>query len=168
MLFTPRPKGLGRESYLSLGDGEEVTGIFRGDIYTFKKHWSQTRSVECAGEGCSTCKAEAERNALEEDPKKRKFPGFRFRINFVTSRDGKWVAKIFEGGGELYDTLTTLDKKFDLTKTVIDITRQGLKQNTKYQITPRPDQPITKEMEARIKTVELLPLSQKVEESVEA
>ena len=168
MLFTPREKGLGKENFLKLGDGEEVTGIFRGEIYRLKKHWSASRSIECIGFGCPVCPAEAESNAKEKDEKKHRFAMFRFRVNFVTTINGQWVAKIFEGGGELYDTLTNLDKKFDVTKTVVDISRQGMKQNTKYQITPRPDQPLTADIESMINSVRLHGLSTKAEESVEA
>lgn len=150
MLFVPRPKGLGKDNFLKLADKEEVTGIFAGEIYSFRRHWSQAtqRSIECLGEGCQVCATDPESRA-----------SFRFRINFVTTKDGKWFPKIFEGGGELYDTLTGLDKKFDLSKTVVEITRMGMKQNTKYNVLPRIDQPITKDMEAKIKAVELLPLS---------
>lgn len=159
MLFTPRQKGLGKESFLTLNDKEEVTGLFRGEIYTFKRHWVNNRGTECIGTDCPVCKVDPEKN----------YPSFRFRINFVTTKEGQWIAKIFEGGGETYDLLTSHDKKFDLTKTVVDITRRGLKQNTKYDITPRLDQPITKEMEAKIKLVGLLALSvEKVPEAMGA
>jgi hypothetical protein len=148
MLFAPRPKSLGKDAFLKLSDKEEVTGIFRGEIHTFRRHWANNRGVECGGEGCAICQADPEN-----------YPAFRFRINFITTKDGKWLAKIFEGGGELYDTLTSLDKKFDLSKTVVEITRLGLKQNTKYNVLPRIDQPVSKEMEAKIGAVGLLPLT---------
>lgn len=148
MLFVPRPKSLGKDNFLKLGDKEEVTGVFKGELYTFRRHWTNNRSTECAGEGCPICK---------EDPEN--YPAFRFRANFITTKDGRWLPKIFEGGGELYDQLTNLDRKFNLVKTVVDIARSGLKQNTKYNVVPRTDIPITKEMEAKIAAVELLPLS---------
>jgi hypothetical protein len=148
MLFTPRQKGLGKENFLTLNDKEEVTGIFSGEIFTYKRHWSNNRSQECIGQDCPFCKAEPD-----------KYPAFRFRINFITTKDGKWVSKIFEGGGETYDQLASLDRKFDLSKTIVEITRRGLKQNTKYDILPLTNQPITKEMETKIKGVTLLPLS---------
>lgn len=148
MLFVPRPKGLGKDNFLKLGDKEEVTGIFRGEIYSFKRHWVNQRSAECIGEGCPICAA---------DPENR--PSYRFRVNFITTKDGKWIAKIFEGGGELYDTLANLDKKFDLAKTVVEITRRGMKQNTRYDVLPLVNQPLTAEMKAKIEAVALLPLS---------
>lgn len=164
MLFEPRAKGLGKDSFLKLNDKEEVTGIFRGEIHTFKRHWVGNRSQECTGQNCPFCTAK-----IDPEKDKENYPAFRFRVNFVTTVNGEWVAKIFEGGGELYDQLTNFDRKFDLTKTVVEIARQGLKQNTKYHILPRIDQPITKEMEAKLKSVSLLALSvETVEEAVSA
>jgi hypothetical protein len=158
MLFTPRPKGLGKDNFLQLRDKEEATGIFSGEIYTFKRHWTNNRSTECLGEDCSICKVDPEN-----------YPSFRFRINFITTINGQWVSKIFEGGGETYDLLTGLDRKVDLAKTFIDITRQGLKQNTKYHFFPRTNEALTKEMKAKIDEVELLALcAEKVEQAVEA
>jgi hypothetical protein len=49
--------------------------------------------------------------------------------------------------------------KFELSKTVIEITRRGLKQSTKYDILPMTNQPLTKEMEQKLNTVPLLALS---------
>lgn len=153
MLFVPRPKGLGKDNFLKLGDGEEVTGVFRGEVYSFRQHWRSNGGVECSGEGCQIC---AEPPPEGEKPR---YPAFRFRVNFITSKDGKWVAKIFETGGEVYDALTSLDKKFGLDKTVVDLARSGQKKDTKYTIVPRPDQPLTKEMMDKIKAVPLLPLT---------
>jgi hypothetical protein len=144
MLFVPRKKGLGRENFLRLNDQEEVTGLFRGDIYLF-----DNRSLECPGAGCKLCATQLKEN----------YPAFRFRINFVAYKNGQWIPKIFEGGGETYDVLTHLDRKFDLSKTLIDITRRGIRQNTKYDILPRTDQPITQEMELRINDVDLLQIA---------
>lgn len=148
MLFTPRQKGLGKDNFLKLRDKEEITGLFRGEIYTFKRHWSNNQGVECVGEDCPVCKVDPEN-----------YPAFRFRINFITTIDGKWVAKIFEGGGELYDSLANLDRKFDLSKTVVEITRRGLKQSTKYDILPLVNEQVTSEMEKKLKEVDLLQLS---------
>lgn len=158
MMFTPRPKGLGKDSFLKLQDKEEVIGIFKGEIYTFKHHWTEKQGFECEGANCQHCKNNPD-----------KFPSFRFRINFVTTINGNWVAKIFEGGGELYDQLENLDRKYDLSKTVVEIIRRGLKQSTKYDILPMVQHPLTKEMEAKIKSVSLLPLTvEKLEAVVSA
>jgi hypothetical protein len=157
MLFTPRPKGLGKDSFLKLNDKEEVAGLFRGEIYTFKRHWTNNQGVECQGENCQVCKVDPENYA-----------SFRFRINFITTINGQWVAKIFEGGGEIYDQLENLDRKYDLSKTVVEIIRRGLKQNTKYDILPM-NRPVTPEMEQKIKSVTLLALSaERAQEAVEA
>jgi hypothetical protein len=150
MLFTPRPKGMNKDNFLKLNDKEEVTGLFSGDIYTFRRHWDGNRGVECSGEGCGLCKTITD-----------KYPAFRFRVNFLIASEGKVFPKIFEGGGETYDSLTNLDRKYDLSKTVVEITRRGLKMNTKYDFLPLVNQQITKELESKIKACELLPLSMK-------
>jgi hypothetical protein len=148
MLFTPRPKGLGKENFLRLNDQEEATGIFRGEIYTFKQHWVNGRGTECTGSGCQMCASDPDH-----------YPAFRFRVNFIQSNNGQFSAKIFEGGGGIYDSLVSLEKKFDLSKTIVDIARSGTKKNTKYQILPRVDMPVTQELESRLRAVPLLQLS---------
>lgn len=112
--------------FLRLNDKEEAIGIFKGEIYTFKRHWFNNRGQECQGANCQICKT---------DPENK--PSFRFiRINFIVLKDEEWTAKAFEGGSELYDTLSILDQKFDLSKTLIEITRWGIKQKTKYDVLP--------------------------------
>lgn len=156
MLFAPRPKGLGKDNFLKLADKEEVTGLFAGAIYAYKRHWVAGRGAECAGDGCQYCAAPPD---LDEKGRNKNAPTFRFRVNFITTKDGKFIPKIFEGGGEFYDQLVNLDKKFDLQKTVVDITRMGMKTNTKYSVVPRVDIPLTKEWMDKIAAVQLLPLS---------
>jgi hypothetical protein len=150
MMFEPRPKGLGKDNFLKLNDKEEVTGIFRGDIRKFRRHWidATDRSQDCTGKDCSACKQFPD-----------KAPAFRFRINFAVLKGDQLIPRIFEGSGEIYDMLTTLDKKVDLSKTPIEITRTGLKQNTRYTFFPMHNMPFTKEMEAKLKALPLLPLS---------
>ena len=154
-MFPPRPKGLGKENFLKLSDQEEVTGIFRGELITFKKHWVHGASTECLGSSCGICK---------EDPKN--YPMFRFRINFIVFKKNQWEAKIFEAGGGVYDLLTSLNKKMDLSQVLIEITRRGMKQNTKYDFLPRTDIPISQEMKKQIQAMELLPLSSGVSQGV--
>jgi hypothetical protein len=150
MMFKPRPKGMGKDNFLKLANGEEVSGVFRGEIYTFRNHWrgKGTPSLECSGADCAVCATKPEKG-----------PSFRFRINFITSKDGKWIAKIFESGGDVYDDLARLDKKFDLSTTVVDLSRTGVDKETRYNVLPRKDIPLTKEMEAQINAVPLLALS---------
>lgn len=158
MMFDPRPKSLGKDNFLKIGDKEEVTGIFRGSIYKFKRHWveSTNRSQDCTGKDCVACKTES------------KGPAFRFRVNFAVIKGDQVLPRIFEGSGETYDNLTTLDKKVDLSKTPIEITRTGAKQSTRYTFFPLHNMPLTKELEAAIKTLPLLPLSVESNEQVAA
>ena len=157
MLFNPRPKGLGRDNFVKLNDGQEITGVFRGVPHTFRRHWEGNRGSECIGAECPLCKAESEK----KEPKR---PAFRFRINLLTSAEGKYAPKIFEGGGELYDELSSLDKKFNLAQTPVTITRRGTGTNTRYSIIPLPHMPVSKEMDKQISAVTLLPLTAQVEE----
>lgn len=148
MMFTPRPKSMNRDHFIKLADQEEVTGVFRGSIHTFRQHWTQTRSVDCTGVECPLCKANPD-----------KYPAFKFRVNFVTSKDGQWISKLFEGSGSLYDQLVNLDKKLGLDKTAVDIARSGVGKNTKYNVIPRTDIPLDAKVMAKINAVPLLPLT---------
>jgi hypothetical protein len=148
MMFIPRPKGLGSEKFLKLNDKEEVSGFFKGEIYIFNHHWSNKRGVECTGTDCPICAIDPDNRA-----------NFRFRVNFIISNNDQWIPKIFESNGETYDSLVKLDRKYDLTKTLVEITRSGVQQNTKYHILPVANYPITKEMQDKLNAVTLLPLS---------
>ena len=151
MLFTPRKKGISTENFIRLQDGQEVTGIFAGMPDTFKIHWLNNKTSICE-DGCSVC-----RDFPDNKPK------FRFRINLVTQENGKWIPKIFEGGGPLFDDLVAKDAKFGLHKTLIEISRRGTKADTKYEVLPRLDIVVTPEMIKEIKTVKLHVLTQQKE-----
>lgn len=150
MMFKPRPKGLGKDNFLKIEDGGEVTGVLKGEVHAFRKHWmgGNMPSVECPGKDCPVCAT---------NPPKGAAP--RYRVNFITSKDGQWSAKIFEFGNELYDQFFALNKKFDIANIVLDIGRTGKDKNTRYNILARPDIQITKEMRAKIDAVPLLALS---------
>jgi hypothetical protein len=145
MMFTPRPKGLGKDNFVKLNDRESLLGIFRGDIYTFKRHWANNKSETCTGAECPICKVDA-----------KNYPSFRFRINFLTDN---MLPKIFEGGAETYDALTEVDKSSDLAKCLVQITRRGLSKKTSYEFEAQVKTPITKEARAKIDSIPLLPLS---------
>lgn len=151
-MFSPRPKSLGSDNFLKLADEEEVTGMFKGEIHKFYRHWANNRSEECPGKAvCEICKA---------DPKN--FASFRFRINFITVKNDQLFTKIFEGGGEVYDMLVSLDKKYDFSKCLAQIVRRGVKTRTKYDIIPLTTHPITKAMDEKLKAVTLLKLGESV------
>lgn len=131
------------KNFVKLKSGDSVTGVFRGDPYDFKQHWSNQRSSLCTGEACEKCKAGDK-------------PGFRFRINFVTTENGAQVAKIFEQGWTVYDYLRTLNESdYDLEKHTVKITRNGEGTNTTYNIVPLAKGALSAEQEKKIAKVEL-------------
>lgn len=148
MQFLAAQNGGGEDSksFLKLKDKESVRGVFRGDPYDFKKHWTGTRSEVCLGQGCALCAA---------DPGKK--PSFRFRINIlVKDEKGAYVSKIFEQGWTVYLQLADLHKVYPLDKTVMRITRSGSGQNdTHYSILPEPRGDVTPQMEALFSKVPL-------------
>lgn len=143
MMFTPRQKGIGKDNFIKLQDRESVIGVFVGEIFTFKRHWINDRGEICQGgkEKCQFCK---------DDPKT--YPSFRFRVNFINDT---MCAKIFEGGGEAHDALCLLDKKYDLSKTLVEIIRKGKGTRTTYDFEILTDQKVPTD----ISKVSLLSLS---------
>lgn len=110
--------------FLRLKSGDSVKGVFRGEPYDFKQHWVNQRGSVCEGDGCPHCK-------------EGKKPSFRFRLNFVLSENGAMVAKIFEQGWMVYESLRSLHgADYDLEKTVVQITRHGSGQDTTYSVIP--------------------------------
>lgn len=148
MMFAPRPKGLGSDNFLKLNDREKVVGVFKGDLYKFRRHWVGGKGMECEGaDKCPVCK---------EGSSKENYPSFRFRINFVTD---KMIPKIFEGGAETYDALTLVDAQYDLSQYIVQISRRGLGKKTTYEFEVDAKTPLTKENKTKIESVTLLSLS---------
>src|SRR5687768_5022416 len=127
MEFLPRMEG--SASYLKLGDGEKVRGIFRGNPHTFKVHWTGNASVPCQGkDACDLC-AKGDR------------PKFRFKVNIIVKDGTAYVAKVFEQGFRTYDAMRNLhaelkEQGLGLDKVVVTISRNGSKQDTTYSILP--------------------------------
>lgn len=119
--------GSGSKLFVKLGDGDKITGLFRGDPKVFRTHWVDNKSHKCTGrETCVHCK-NGDKSKL------------RFRLNFITKENGVLVAKIFEGSGNGYYDLKELHENgYDLEQTIINITRTGLKQDTRYSFIPAP------------------------------
>lgn len=143
------PRGKGIVNLIKLKSGESVKGIFRGDPYQFKQHWKNGRGYPCQGMDCLLCKE------VDEEGKPR-YPNFRFRVNFIISENGQWVAKVFEQGGRVYDKVEALSTEYALDKIQVKITRYGTdKSNTNYEIVPLPRGEVTPEMEKKISEVKL-------------
>lgn len=147
-------------NFVKLKDGERIVGVFRGDVYKYKQHWSNNKSETCTKEATGSCPHCAE----------GKRPGFRFNLNFLTmNSEGVFEAKIFQGGAKVYNTLKGLhESDYNLEKTMVSIARAGsTKDDTVYTILPTRDCDITEAKEAVISKVPLLDLGPKHEDDHE-
>jgi hypothetical protein len=113
--------------FVSMKSGDKVKGVFAGDPFIFHQHWLGRGSELCPGkETCKTC----------PDDK----PKFRFRLNFLTQENGVWVAKIYEGGYQVYKALKEMhESDYDLTQTCVTVIRSGDGTDTRYNILPTKD-----------------------------
>ena len=147
------------KNFIRLKDGESVVGVFRSDPHDFRVHWDHGQSIECVGAGCPQCKAGSK-------------SAFRFRINFITQENGAYVAKIFEQGKAVYMALGALHSSgYDLTKTVVSITRTGSgKNDTQYNVLPLPPPKgiVTDAFEAKLQAIKLHDLAGSHDDSAEA
>jgi hypothetical protein len=139
--------------FVKLKDKQSIKGIFRGEIFDFKQHWTRSaqgdRSQVCKGQGCPICAV---------SPKK---PTFKFRVNFVTTENGAFIARIFESNAGVYVTLRDMAKAgYNLEKTKVQITRNGEGRDTKYTILPVANSPLTTQHEQEIAKVVLHDLTQ--------
>lgn len=108
--------GEGSGSFLKLKRGEPVKGICRGELCEFKIKWIDGKS-----------------HVVEKNTPGAKS---RFRINFLTTENGKTSMKIWEFGISIQNQLFELSTEYDLAKTMIKITRHGEKLETTYAIIP--------------------------------
>lgn len=140
MKFPKREHADGPSNYLKLKDGESVTGILAGELYSyFQTGFGPTAKIVGPGEGKE-----------------------RFRANFVVKEGDKYVAKVWEFGPKIYDILSALSENgWDLNNTLLTISRSGTtKENTKYTVTPSPKSPTQQAMK-EIERLELNSLGPK-------
>lgn len=151
----PGRSGGDGKDYLRIQDGQEVTGVFRGEPILVAKHWDkQNFKGICKGEGCELCAQGGTK--LKE----------RFRINFITKEDGNYVAKVCEQGKPFWHQLDKLAKKFDpLDRCLVEISRTGSGLETKYTILPAKEWQVNEALEAKLRAVKLQDL--RAEESTE-
>ncbi len=125
-----------QSNFVRLKDGETISGIPRGEIHHAYIVWENRKRREVS-KGTPDAK-------------------FRFSMNFVVKEGTSYVAKIFEGGTMVYKQLKKLSKDYDLTETVIKITREGSELDTEYDVIPAPPkQQPSLEALAFIGTIEL-------------
>jgi hypothetical protein len=109
--------------FLKLGDGESKIGVCRGDLYEFFQVWENNRS----------------RLVKPDEPGAKS----RFRLNFVSYEDGKFVARIWEFGLMVYNQLADINEEYPLEKTKLKVTRKGKGTDTVYMILPMLKEPIS-------------------------
>jgi len=129
--------------FLKLKDGEDIKGVCRGHVYEFFVKWENNKSLVVEG----------------SDPDARS----RYRINFVTNIDGKFVAKVWEFSQTICNKLADLAEEYDLSKTKIKIKRSGTGTDTDYSIIPLLKEPIPDKIMKEIEEVELQVLNIKPE-----
>lgn len=135
------PESGGSKNFLKLKDKESVQGIFMGELHEFFVLWGNNKS----------------REVQEGTPEAK----FRFRVNFISKEGAVYVPKIFEQGSIVYKQLRELHEEYDLEKTMVKITRNGLGTDTTYSLLPLLKHVITKDVAEHLKEIELLPLESK-------
>ena len=131
----------GSNKFLKVGDGQSVNGVFRGEIYTFYNKWVNGKGMTCS----------------PDDPGAKP----RFKLNFVTMEDGKFVAKIFEFPQTVYNLLSDINDVYPLDKTKVKVSRRGTGTDTTYNILPLVNEPISGTTLNQIESVALQVLDDK-------
>ncbi len=136
----------GPSNFIKLKDGETIAGICRGEIEDGFVIW-ENRVKTPVSEGTPGAK-------------------FSFKVNFVVKEGTSYVAKVLEGGIQIYKQLSALSAQWDLPDTVILISREGSgPTDTEYTVMPAPPkQQPTKEALEFIASMELNDLSGEPEE----
>lgn len=143
----PISEGNGSNLFLRLKDGESITGICRGEVYTFFNRWTGKTS-----------------EVVSEDAEGAK-P--RYRVNFVTVEEGVLVAKIWEFPNAVLEQLEGINDEYPLEKTKIKITRRGTGTDTIYMILPLLKEPISPKAMKEIEAVHMNILEHKQKPSTE-
>lgn len=129
------PEGRGSNLFLKIKDGESVIGVFRGEPLEFYSKWIGGKS----------------QIALPDDPEAKK----RYRLNFITKEDGKFVPKIWEFGVFIYNQLADINDEYPLEKTKVKITRHGTGTDTTYMILPLLKEPLPPKILKEIESIHL-------------
>jgi len=126
----------GPSNYIKLKDKETVSGVLRGEPHECYVLWENKVKTEVPA-GTSGAK-------------------FNFKINLIVKEGSSYVAKILEGGAQIYKQLAALSKEWELEETVVIIGRDGTGLETEYTVMPAPPkQQPTKEALEFIRTMEL-------------
>lgn len=119
------------KSFVKVGDGNSVIGVFKGDPEIFYQVF--------------------ENGKYKVVPKSDASGVFRFSINFITKEDGKLVAKLFQGNWHDLKALKALHDEFNLEETYVKVSQTGERQNKRMSFMPmtkqKPDQALFKAVE---------------------
>jgi hypothetical protein len=127
----------GNSGFLSLKDGESVKGVYRGEIHEYRVKWENGKYVEVP----------------ETDSSRMN----RFKLNFITFREGKFIALVHEFGVTIYDQLASIHSEYDLQSTKVKVSRQGsTKDDTVYHVLPLLKEPLSA---ALLEQIEAMPLN---------
>lgn len=143
MKFKDRPKSDqgegGTNRYLRLKDGDAVKMIPRGEIFEFYSVFGTKGDVPAGTSGAKK----------------------KYRMNVVVLEEGKFVMKIFDFNGPLYDQFVEINKfceenKQDITKTKVRVSRKGAgKSDTTYMALPLTNEPLTAAIIQQIESIDL-------------
>jgi hypothetical protein len=154
IIFPKNNKRDDAEDFISLKDGQSVSGIIRGNPLTFYQHWltqGETRAaVACPGKSaCPHC-AQGVKS------------GFRSRFNFIIKDNGEYVPKILEQGAKVYEVIEELQTThgYDLERTVLRVARKGSGFNdTTYSVVPVQGQTVDDVLNKKLSGIKLLDLN---------
>lgn len=125
---------IGGGNFLRIEPNTAVTGVFVGEIATFYCKWEDRRRVVCSPEQGGK---------------------FRFAANFIVKENGVFVAKILEGGAQIYKQVQEFENNgYSVDDTIFTIKRQGSGMETEYFVTPQRER-ISPEMQKQLKAVEI-------------
>lgn len=141
MKFPKSNQGVGAGNFFKLKDGENKTGVLRGEPYRFFVLWEGGKSVLC-----------------EENTKGR---SVRYRVNIVVFEEGKFVSKIWEISQTVCNQLADLNEEYALETINIKISRRGSGTDTEYGIIPLLKEPLSPNTMSLIEACPLQILEQK-------
>lgn len=120
----------GSSRFLKIKSGESVKGVCRGEVYEFYQKWENGKSI-------SSLKPQQ---------------GFRpkWRVNFIVFEAGAPKSKILEFGPMISNQLAALSEDYNLSETIIKISKTGSGMDTDYSVIPLKDKPFGEYVELQI------------------
>lgn len=106
------------KSFIKIGDGNHVIGMFKGTFETFYQKYEDSK--------------------YKIVPKSDPSGTFRFSVNFITKENGNFVAKIFQGSWHNLKDINDLQAVdgHDLEKIYVRISQTGERKNKRLTFAP--------------------------------